>query len=217
LLGKYFRTRLGVQLGKPVTIEHLRRYGRLDVTFHRRRNSYLLDFSSSSKHAKKVITTRIQQRATSITGLKRSGYGYLADSKRNKIIEDFAMRVARQQLEKRRFKSIRDVSQQKGWGCDYLANLDGKKYFIEVKGTSSDGSKVTLTKNEVSTSEKNPGRSVLIVVPGVTVKDDQATQAVEVVMFIAPWSIEKSDLTATEYRYAVPNQRTRPRKRKKRR
>ena len=217
LLGKYFRKRLGVPLGQPVTIHHLRRYGRLDVAFYRKRNSYLLDFSSSTKFAEDVAVVARQQRATSIPVLKQSGQGYLADAKRRKIVEDYAMVVARRQLERRKFKNIRDVSQQKKWGCDYLANLDGQQYFIEVKGSSGDGSSVILTKNEVKTSEKNPGRSALIVVPSVRINDDLATQEVETVAFIAPWSIEKSDLEATEYRYTVPKSKTKTLKRKKRR
>ena len=46
LLGKYFRRRLGVRLGSPVTIDDLKRYGRTDVQIYKiDEETYYLDFS----------------------------------------------------------------------------------------------------------------------------------------------------------------------------
>ncbi len=46
ILGAYFRRRLGVASGDYVTADHLRRYGRTDVTFNKNDNGdYFLDFS----------------------------------------------------------------------------------------------------------------------------------------------------------------------------
>jgi hypothetical protein len=48
ILGEYFRRRLGVPLGDPVTFEDLERYGRADVSFTRISDTeFYLDFSSS--------------------------------------------------------------------------------------------------------------------------------------------------------------------------
>lgn len=44
-LGEYFRKRLKVRLGDPVTIDHLKAYGRLDVVFEKRDDYYFMDFS----------------------------------------------------------------------------------------------------------------------------------------------------------------------------
>lgn len=44
-LGEYFRKRLGVRLGDPVTIDHLTAYGRIDVIFEKRDDHYFMDFS----------------------------------------------------------------------------------------------------------------------------------------------------------------------------
>ena len=46
LFGIYFRSRLGVMPGYTVTIEHLTKYGRSSVDFHKlSANKYFLDFS----------------------------------------------------------------------------------------------------------------------------------------------------------------------------
>jgi hypothetical protein len=46
IIGKYFRNRLGVPLGEPVTLEDLIRYGRTDVAFYKIDDeTYFMDFS----------------------------------------------------------------------------------------------------------------------------------------------------------------------------
>lgn len=46
LLGRYFRTRIGVESGRLVTAAHLRRYGRTSVDIYRVSSThYELDFS----------------------------------------------------------------------------------------------------------------------------------------------------------------------------
>jgi hypothetical protein len=46
LIGEYFRRRLGVPFGEPVTIEHLQNYGRTDVDFYKIDDeTYFMDFA----------------------------------------------------------------------------------------------------------------------------------------------------------------------------
>ena len=46
LIGEYFRNRLGVGNGEPVTLENLIAYGRTDVTFYKIDDeTYFMDFS----------------------------------------------------------------------------------------------------------------------------------------------------------------------------
>jgi hypothetical protein len=46
LIGEYFRNRLGVANGAPVTLQHLNAYGRTDITFYKIDDeTYYLDFS----------------------------------------------------------------------------------------------------------------------------------------------------------------------------
>ena len=46
LLGEYFRRRLGVPLGEPVELQHLRAYGRTDATYYKIDDeNYVMDFS----------------------------------------------------------------------------------------------------------------------------------------------------------------------------
>lgn len=49
LIGEYFRNRLGVPNGKPVTEDHFKKYGRFDVDFYKVDDeTFLMDFSKSS-------------------------------------------------------------------------------------------------------------------------------------------------------------------------
>lgn len=49
LIGEYFRNRLGVPNGKPVTEDHFLKYGRFDVDFYKVDDeTFLMDFSKSS-------------------------------------------------------------------------------------------------------------------------------------------------------------------------
>ncbi len=46
IIGIYFRNRLGVPSGEPITLHDLLNYGRTDVTFYRINNqNYIMDFS----------------------------------------------------------------------------------------------------------------------------------------------------------------------------
>ena len=46
IIGQYFRKRLGVDSGAPVTREHLDQYGRTDVTFYKiDGETYYMDFA----------------------------------------------------------------------------------------------------------------------------------------------------------------------------
>ncbi|MDY6896366.1 MAG: NgoFVII family restriction endonuclease, partial [Thermotogota bacterium] len=46
LIGEYFRNRLGIGFGNPVTIENLKKYGRTDLTFYKLdEETYFMDFS----------------------------------------------------------------------------------------------------------------------------------------------------------------------------
>lgn len=209
-LGEYFRKRLGVPSGARVTLRHLKRYGRLDVTFTREGNRYKLDFRSKTKFAR-LSATNLQ--ATSIRGLKRSGQGYLANSKTKKLIEKEAMRVARKELEMRGFKKIVDTSANKSY--DFTATLRGRTHYVEVKGTQGDISTVELTAGEVKNANKKHPNTVLIVVPHIMIEGENAQQKRAETLLLRPWKIDPSALAPTRYRYTVPQKPIRRAQRKR--
>lgn len=207
-LGEYFRRRLGVPSGARVTLHHLQRYGRYDVTFTRKGNRYELDFRSQTKFARLRAT---DLKATSIRSLSRFGQGYLADAKKKKLIEKEAMRIARKELVARNFKKIVDTSANKSY--DFTATLRGRTHYVEVKGTQGDISTVELTGKEVRNANQEHPNTVLIVVPHIRIKGEDAQQERAEIFFLTPWKIDPSALTPTKYRYTVPRKPTRRTKR----
>lgn len=199
-LGEYFRKRLGVKSGARVTLRHLQRYGRFDVTFTRKGTEYKLDFHSQTEFAKRGAT---ELRATSIHNLKSFGQGYLADAKERKLIEDCAMQIAFRNLKARGFKQILDTSANAPY--DFTATFHGRTYYIEVKGTQGAISSVEITSGEVKNTNQRHPNTILIVVPHIRVKNDIAQQKHDETLFLKPWKIDPSALTPTSYRYTVPH------------
>lgn len=199
-LGEYFRKRLGVKSGARVTLRHLQRYGRYDVTFTRKGTHYRLDFHSQTKSAKQRAA---ELRATAIRNLKSSGQGYLADAKKKKLIEDCAMQIGFRKLKARGFKQIHDTSASEPY--DFTAALHGRTYYIEVKGTQRAISTVELTSREVKNTTQRYPNTVLIVVPHISIKNDIAQQVHDETLFLKPWKIDPSALAPTSYRYTVPH------------
>lgn len=198
-LGEYFRRRLGVPSGARVTLSHLQRYGRYDVTFTRRGSKYELDFRGRTKFARQRA---IDLKATSIRSLRRSGQGYLADAKKKKLIENYAMAIARKELAARNFKKIVDTSANKSY--DFTATLRGRTHYVEVKGTQGAISTVEITEGSRKNTNREHPYTVLIVVPHITIEGEEAQQKRGGTHFVSPWKIDDAALKPTKYRYTVP-------------
>lgn len=209
-LGEYFRKRLGVKSGARVTLRHLQRYGRYDVTFVRKGTKYSLDFRSQTKFAKQGA---IELKATSIRNLKNFGQGYLADAKKRKLIEECAMQIAFRHLKARGFKKIIDTSATKPY--DFTATLHGRMHYVEVKGTQGAISTVEVTSGEVKNTNQEHPNTVLIVVPHISIRNDIAQPKHDEILFVKPWKIEPSALAPTRYKYTVPRKSRQRAKRKK--
>jgi hypothetical protein len=86
---------------------------------------------------------------------------------------------------------------------DFLAEKNGKKLFVEVKGCTGDGAKIQLTKNEVNLHRLRHPQNMLIVVHSIRLrkgKNPKASGGVPVVH--SPWLIDDAKLTALSFAYA---------------
>jgi hypothetical protein len=104
----------------------------------------------------------------------------------------------------------------KGWNVvdksaslpfDLLAKRDNQRRFIEVKGTTGDGSIIFLTHGEVRHADEHPTESVLIIVANVRLVSAEGlwlTSGGNIVCHEDPWIVEKSLLSPTQYRYRLP-------------
>lgn len=122
-------------------------------------------------------------------------------------VERRAVDVATQYLEEQGY-AVKDVGAQQSYDLD--ARRGDEHIFVEVKGTTSDGDEVVLTKNEVELHREVTPSSMLIVVANVhldrTVMPPAASEGE--LRCIHPWDIADANLSAISFRYAVPRDST---------
>lgn len=134
----------------------------------------------------------------------RTGQGFSSDAVLNKAIELHAMAKAQQHLKGLGWNGFVDTSASNPY--DLTCTKDGRKLYVEVKGTTSSGSTVFVTKNEVAHARAHPGGCALVIVHGIMVtRDDKGIPHASggTVSKQHPWHPEDADLTALTYRYAV--------------
>jgi len=126
--------------------------------------------------------------------------GFQSDSRIRKAIEQHAMKEAQKTLEKRGFSKFHDTSATKPY--DFTCWRERKMFFVEVKGTQTQGKSVILTKNEVKHVKSNPANCVLVVVHSVKLTGKKvATAGTPVVT--EKWDLTQGELTATQYLWKI--------------
>jgi hypothetical protein len=132
------------------------------------------------------------------------------DAEVRKAIEHYAEDHAAAWFEERKWK-VRRVGQYK-LGYDLVCTKDDALLHVEVKGTRTLGEKVTLTAGEVEHTRHAAScgaEHILYVVSQIMVTgDDPITCSGGMRTRLWPWTINDSDLIATEYTYIVPAERS---------
>jgi len=88
---------------------------------------------------------------------------------------------------------------------------EGVEWHVEVKGTTSDGSEVLLTPNEVRHAQDKHPRVVLFVLAGIKVEgqtDDLPLASGGAIRLFEPWNIDLRNLTPPGYTYSLGRQKT---------
>jgi hypothetical protein len=118
----------------------------------------------------------------------------------NKAIERRAVEVTRAHFEKLGY-ATKDVGLTESY--DVHASMDGQEVKIEVKGTTSDGSDVVLTSNEVDLHIADHPRNALAIVRHIRLlRDDVNPKAVDGELVLEmPWQIDPDRLQPIAYRY----------------
>jgi hypothetical protein len=132
----------------------------------------------------------------------RRGQGFSQSPERKRAVELRAMCVATAYFEARGY-TVTDTSANKPY--DLVATKGDTRLFVEVKGTTTGGEQVILTKNEVAHAQGHPGECVLFVVHDIEVAGDSepvASGGVE--KMIEPWVPADEDLVALSFQYRVP-------------
>jgi len=132
----------------------------------------------------------------------RIGQGFALSQDAKVAIELRAVAVATEHFENLGF-SVSDVGATESF--DLVATRDEVTLSVEVKGTTSLGQEVILTRNEVLHHQQVYPDNALAVVHSIvldrTVEPPVASGGVLVVR--QPWSIDEVDLTPVSYRYST--------------
>ncbi|BBL58832.1 DUF3883 domain-containing protein [Methylomonas koyamae] len=127
-----------------------------------------------------------------------SGQGFQSNIELKKLVEEYSMNKCKKHFLSNGYE-IEDVSLTKPY--DFVAKKDGKEYFIEVKGTQTDGSKIILTKNEVEMSKKKSTKMILYLVHSIEMNRKTIKIGSGQAVIIDPWEIDESKLTVVSYTY----------------
>ncbi|MER7073234.1 DUF3578 domain-containing protein [Terrabacter sp. NPDC000476] len=136
-------------------------------------------------------------------GRRGRGQGFRLTAQEKSAIERRAVAVVSQHLRSEGW-TVKDVGATSSFDLD--ARRNGDRLYVEVKGTTSLGEEVVLTRNEVELHRENHPHTMLAV---VTTIDLDRTGPVPIasggtLCIHSPWSPEDDNLTAIAYRYAVP-------------
>lgn len=139
-----------------------------------------------------------------ITGKRTSTrQGFSASPKLRRAIELYAMAQATEYLINEGW-TVSDVSSNKPY--DLLCNRKGVTLFVEVKGTTTIGEQILLTRNEVQHAKNNQPNVALFIVSQVKVEkngDDDFIVTGGNNNFIHPWVIVEEKLSPLSYSYSV--------------
>ena len=132
------------------------------------------------------------------------GQGFGLSSEQRKAVELQAMEIAINFYERDGWV-VTDRSKRNPF--DLLATRDGQRRFIEVKGTTGDGSTVILTTGEVSHAREHPAETVIFVVAFISLSNQSGSWRAfggRVIVHHDPWCPAAERLTPTVFRYEFP-------------
>jgi len=141
----------------------------------------------------------------SITGKPRksSKQGFQSTPEVRRAIELKAMSLAIDYFQNQGW-IVEDVSQRESY--DLKCTRQQEEVYVEVKGTTSEGSQILLTPNEVLHTQQNYPNTALFVVSRLQVNN--SGEEVEVTggetQLIMPWLLKDDDLKAIGYECRVP-------------
>jgi hypothetical protein len=133
---------------------------------------------------------------------RRRGRGYRLAAAERVAVEQHAVELAREYLHGEGYRT-KDVGATESFDVD--ARRGKERIFVEVKGTTSPGVEVILTKAEVELHGREHPNTMLIVVHSIRLQRGQPpTTSGGIVRVLPAWQPDAADLTALSYRYAVP-------------
>jgi len=129
----------------------------------------------------------------------KSGTGFRRSATHRRAIELAAMQSARAWLESDGWTVV-DRSSSSPF--DFECKREGVKLYVEVKGTTSRGSQIVLTRNEVLFHQDKFPQNALIIVSKIEVNESGvASTSNASVRVVRPWAVEAEKLQVISYTY----------------
>ncbi|NMI60232.1 DUF3578 domain-containing protein [Streptomyces sp. RLA2-12] len=131
---------------------------------------------------------------------RRAGQGFLLTSGERRAIERHSVRMATEHFEAQGW-SVKDVGDKESF--DLLLTKGERRLHVEVKGTTSTGLEVILTRAEVEKQRKYYPDNALVVVHSIELDRTGAEPVTSggVLHCTSPWVVEDEDLTVISYAY----------------
>ena len=178
--------------------------------FHREASERGLRFTVAFDRMKPEVGKKIEEEAASVASqchaqLSQSGrgQGFLASVGMRTAIELHAMKRAKRYFKEYGY-AVEDTSRTESY--DLQVTKNAARFYVEVKGTTTDGEHVFVTKNEVRHAHAHRDLCKLFVVHHIDV-DDVSSESPKVTgginYLIEPWNPSWERLTCLAYRYDV--------------
>ncbi len=186
---KYKKLRKGTQSSRSL-VEYIR--------------SEIGDFLQSSDNVQSEISEVIEAlQVIACKPRKAFGQGFQSLLEVRRAIEHRAMYVAINYFQREGWV-VEDVSKHESY--DLLCTRQEDKLYVEVKGTTSEGSKIIMTYQEVIHTQENYPQTALFVVSQIKlVNSETEIEGIggEVKLY-RPWLLSEDSLKAIAYEYQVP-------------
>lgn len=138
-----------------------------------------------------------------IAGKSTSGQGFRIDVTIRRAIEQYAMQEAIAYYEEQGW-TVKNVSDR--YPYDLLCESHGEILHVEVKGTTSDGSQVILTRNEVEHARNYYPGVALFVLAQIQIEQGSTKDPRGGVKHILdPWNVDEGTRSPLAFMYTLPD------------
>ncbi|GAA3028516.1 DUF3578 domain-containing protein [Kitasatospora albolonga] len=132
------------------------------------------------------------------------GQGFRLTAEERKAVELRAMGMATEHFERQGW-TVEDVGARESYDLE-LRRGDSERLHVEVKGTTSAGEQVVLTRAEVERQREFFPENALVVVHSIALDGSEGEPRASggVLTCVSPWWIEDEDLSVVSYLYRTP-------------
>ncbi len=132
------------------------------------------------------------------------GQGFSRDAQARQAVELHAMALATRHYRDRKW-AVENVSGHESY--DLHCRRGAEELRVEVKGTTSDGQQIFLTRNEVDHAREHHPHVALCVVANIRLRvapSGELEAAAGEARIIEPWNVDEGQLAPLSYSYSVP-------------